>query len=396
MMKKLFLTLTVMLALSAMAKNEPFLTKVYDFMPAPGQFVNTLPAFNAGDTKADVLARVAEDICGYYDVEDGDSTMVYKPAMISLGSYGGYVVVGFDHPVVNVKGDYDFQIFGNGFFGTTAATGGSSEPGIVMVSYDANGNGLPDDPWYELAGSEYNSPKTQHDFTITYYKPDENKVPTPDPITKQIIDNTYIRWTSNDVNPDSVSGYVCKNIYHSQSYWPQWISDETLTFKGTKLCNNAEDYSGVGTFWIQFCKGWGYVDNSIDFDPLSPRENVDSTRMNYGFKIDWAVDEDGVPVTLPMIHFVKVYNAMNQYCGWLGETSTEVGGGLDYHPQTEAPKILKGDVNADGEVNVSDVTTLTAYIQGTKHPGYNPVTLDVNGDGNVDAGDVTALISITM
>ena len=118
--------------------------------------------------------------------------------------------------------------------------------------------------------------------------------------------------------------------------------------------------------------------------------------MNYGFKIDWAVDEDGVPVTLPMIHFVKVYNAMNQYCGWLGETSTEVGGGLDYHPHTEAPKILKGDVNADGEVNVSDVTTLTAYIQGTKYPGYNPVALDVNGDGNVDAGDVTALISITM
>lgn len=160
MMKKLFLTLTVMLALSAMAKNEPFLTKVYDFMPAPGQFVNTLPAFNTGDTKADVLARVAEDICGYYDIDEGDTTMVYKPAMISLGSYGGYVVVGFDHPVVNVKGDYDFQIFGNGFFGTTAATGGSSEPGIVMVSYDANGNGLPDDPWYELAGSEYNSPKT--------------------------------------------------------------------------------------------------------------------------------------------------------------------------------------------------------------------------------------------
>lgn len=77
MMKKLFLTLTVMLALSAMAKNEPFLTKVYDFMPAPGQFVNTLPAFNAGDTKADVLARVAEDICGYYDIDEGDTTMVY-------------------------------------------------------------------------------------------------------------------------------------------------------------------------------------------------------------------------------------------------------------------------------------------------------------------------------
>ena len=39
-------------------------------------------------------------------------------------------------------------------------SGGSSEPGIVLVSKDTNGNGLADDEWYELAGSEYNSPAT--------------------------------------------------------------------------------------------------------------------------------------------------------------------------------------------------------------------------------------------
>lgn len=69
-MKKLFLTLTVMLALSAMAKNEPFLTKVYDFMPAPGQFVNTIPEVNVGDTKETVLKRAEEMICGRYEEND--------------------------------------------------------------------------------------------------------------------------------------------------------------------------------------------------------------------------------------------------------------------------------------------------------------------------------------
>lgn len=147
MMKKIFLTLTVMLALSAMAKNEPFLTRVYDFMPAPGQFVNTIPEVNVGDTKETVLKRAEEMICGRYEENDwGQMEMIYKPGMISLGSYGGYVVVGFDHPVVNVKGDYDFQIFGNGMYTTNPNAGGCSEPGIVLVSYDANGNGLPDDP----------------------------------------------------------------------------------------------------------------------------------------------------------------------------------------------------------------------------------------------------------
>lgn len=384
-------------SLCAMADNEPFLTKVYDFMPAPGQFVNSLPEAKAGDTKADVLARVAEAICGRYEENDwGKTEMIYKPSMVSLGSYGGYVVVGFDHPVVNVRGDYDFQIFGNAFMATGSTTGGSSEPGIVMVSYDANGNGLPDDPWYELAGSEYSSPKTQHAYAITYYKPDENKVKTPDPNNKSITDLTYVRWTSNDVNSDSISGYVYKNSFHAQSYWPQWAEGETLTFSGSKLCNNATDQSGKGTYWVQQCKGWGYVDNRPDYDPYSQQEDADTTIMNRGFKIDWAVDADGVPVHLPMVHFIKVYNAVNQYCGWLGETSTEVAGGIDFHPQTAAPEVLKGDVDANGTVDVSDVTVITNMILGQKQAGYNAVAVDMNGDSAIDVSDVTSIINTIL
>ncbi|MDO4510489.1 MAG: dockerin type I repeat-containing protein [Bacteroidales bacterium] len=381
-MKKLLLSLFALMALSATAENEPFLTKVYDLMAAPGQFTNTMPKCSAGETKADVLKRAAEAICGRYEEDDwGDVEMIYKPGMISLGGYGGYVVVGFDHPVVNVKGDYDFQIFGNGFMATGSTSGGSSEPGIVMVSYDANGNGLPDDPWYELAGSEYASPKTQHNFTITYYKP--------------ATDKEDIRWTSNDANPDSISGYVYRNTFHQQNYWPLWAEGETLTFTGTKLANNAVDLSGTGSNWFQTCKAWGYVDNRSDYDPLSGWE-YDEATMNRGFKIDWAVDADGTPVSLPMVHFIKVYNAMNQQCGWIGETSTEVAGGIDFHPQAAVPEPLKGDVNADGNVDVSDVTALINCILGQKSAGYNPVAIDVTADGNVDVSDVTALINLIL
>ena len=117
-MKKntILLALSALMSLSAVAENQPFLTKVYDFLSAPGQFVNTMPDAEAGDAKESILKRVEEAICGRYEENDwGQMEMIYKPGMISLGSYGGYVVVGFDHPVVNVKGDYDFQIFGNAF-----------------------------------------------------------------------------------------------------------------------------------------------------------------------------------------------------------------------------------------------------------------------------------------
>jgi hypothetical protein len=38
-------------------------------------------------------------------------------------------------------------------------------------------------------------------------------------------------------------------------------------------------------------------------------------------------------VELAGIHFVKVYTGVNQYCGWLGETSTEIMGAEDFHIQ---------------------------------------------------------------
>ena len=69
-----------------------------------------------------------------------------------LGGWGGYIVVGFDHSIEN-KGGYDFSIKGNAF-------DSSNEPGIVWVMQDVNGDGLPNDEWYELKGSEYGKPET--------------------------------------------------------------------------------------------------------------------------------------------------------------------------------------------------------------------------------------------
>ncbi len=53
---------------------------------------------------------------------------------------------------------------------------------------------------------------------------------------------------------------------------------------------------------------------------------------------------------------------------------------------------LAGDVNGDGLVDASDVTTLIAVITGTTTSDR----ADVNGDGVIDASDVTALIGIVL
>ncbi len=77
----------------------------------------------------------------------------------------------------------------------------------------------------------------------------------------------------------------------------------------------------------------------------------------------------------------KSYNGVAVY-----KIGKNVGGG-------EQPGI-KGDVNADGVVNASDVTALINKVLGTAD--YADATCDVNGDGAVNASDVTALINMVL
>jgi hypothetical protein len=310
--KRNVLVLTGLLSVLSLPAQErsPYIHRVYDFVPAPGQFINVSPEYEAGDTQADILRKTEALLAGE------------ESRMISLGAYGGYVVFGFDHPVVNVPGKADFKVFGNVFINPQpGAMSESSEPGIVMVSHDTNGNGFPDDEWYELAGSEYNQPATIHNYRITYYKPDANKAPSPDANYPQLTDTTYIRWVDNAGN----QGYVAKNTFHYQPYYPQWIDADSLVFEGARLADNYV-VDGTGNYLLH-AFDWGYADNASNAGDLS------------AFNIEWAVDSVGEKKYLPEIHFIKVYTAVNQYCGWLGESSTEISGAMDLHPEASTTAV---------------------------------------------------------
>lgn len=280
---------------------SPYISRVMEYSPAPGQFVNTMPEYEEGDTYATMLRKAEDAIAGT------------NRSLISLGGWGGYVTFAFDHSVVNAPNQSDFLIEGNAFYSSSSNKNGSSEPGIVMVSIDINQNGMPDDPFYELAGSEYHTPSTIHQYALTYHRTPTNHTPQPDK-KNSLTDTTYILWTNNQ----GEQGYVYKNTFHTQNYFPLWLADSTLTFHGTRLPDNAVDQSGKGTMWVLHPYDYGYADSH-------PNDSI----SRCSFDIDWAINAEGQPAQLPCIDFVRVYTGVQQQCGWIGEISTEISHARD-------------------------------------------------------------------
>lgn len=267
------------------AASRAATVRVFEYLPAPGLWVSGYmygPLFTAT-----TMAEACEYAQSRFDIN----------YMISLGAWGGYVVAGFDHSVDNSGGGVDLAIRGNPY-------DYQSEPGIVWVAQDENGDGLPNDTWYELAGSEYDSPATLRDYSVTYYQPTRPQA--------------AVVWRDNRGN----GGTVDHNAYWnpSQSYYQPWLPQGQCTFYGTRLVDRSRVEASGQTVVPPF--DWGYADNAgkSDYDGQFCL-----------FRLSNARTFDGRPADLKYIDFVKIQTGQMGKTALLGETSTEVHHIVDYH-----------------------------------------------------------------
>lgn len=240
--------------------SNKYVTTLFEYLPAPGQFINT----------------------GLGDME-GAKSILGKEGIVSLGSWGGYIVLGFDHTVINKKDAPDIMVVGN-------PLPNFAEPGIIWVMEDENGNGLPDDTWYEVAGSEFDKPGYVRDYEVTFTR--------PDPVTADVP------WRDNKGN----KGVVETNIYHTQPYFPEWIKTSEYTLKGSLLSSRNIDMSNP-RYITSAPFDWGYADNTMGGDAI---------------EISNAIDKNGKKVVLKGVDFIKIQTGVQANMGWLGELSTEV------------------------------------------------------------------------
>ncbi len=260
---------------------------VFDLLPAPGQFVGQISGAIQAEANSYAEKRINQD-----------------KNYISLGAWGGYIVVGFDHSIYNKSEGYDFYIMGNAFKG-------SSEPGIVYVMQDENGNGKPDDTWYELCGSETGKAETYQNYEVTYYRAPQTNMP--------------LQWVDNRGNSGSID---------LKPSFPSWVKENQYSLRGTRLKANTRHEN----LWYNDAYEWGYADNwGTDF---TGGENANADVAGNGFKIENAMYPDGKKVNLRYIDFIKVQTGIQSVAGVLGELSTEVFGFTD-NQMGEAPATLQ-------------------------------------------------------
>jgi hypothetical protein len=279
----LFLVLTILMIScngntpSAPNGTSAYITRVFDYIYAPGQHA---------------LLANKSDTLNFKGEPTNDKGWLY------LGGFGGYVVAGFDHNVLNSEG-YDFEVY--------ALQGASPEPGVVYVMPDTNKDGLPNDSWYELKGNQFAN--SRRNYWVRYYK------------VSGTISNTS--WKdSQGSGGELIPGFGSANS--ASWWWPATIAD-SITFHGTRLPDSYDNNSSGGTeYWTvppaRFT--WGYVKNNNGTD-------YDATAGANKFDISNAVDSLGNAVNLPEIRFIKVQTGVFQQAGWLNEVSTEVRGAKD-------------------------------------------------------------------
>lgn len=276
---------------------NPYITSIFDFDPAPGMFANDLykDGFKKEDMLRTALGRINETNVGY---------------QLDLGGFGGSIIVGFDHTVVNVAGQSDFRIYG----GDLTDKANPPAPGIVYVAYDKNGNGKPDeDEWYEIAGSQHTKANTTKNFKITYHKKAAGAPVVVGGPNDMFSDREHVLCENN--SPES---YYLPRSKSKKEYYPLWATQTAVTYEGTRLnVDFVTARPGQTTLWNFTAPQWGYA-NAVNPD----------------IDIDWAVDKNGNKANLPGINFIKVVNCVSEPMGLCHQQSsmaTKFAGAGDLH-----------------------------------------------------------------
>ena len=349
-------TLITLTLAAAPAAAGDFASAVAGYAPAPGQRVGD-PAFN---DPARALGPPAGE----------GTTLGNATSVVTLGGFGGSITLAFDETVRDDPRNplgLDAIVFGNAFWQsldgglTGESTARFAEAGVIEISSDANGNGLPDDPWYVIPGSSLPDPPSSAFRTMTWPDaPDSSGYELPAEFTPP----PPFFLLNPDAPAEAHRGYAdCSPTLRLGDY-----SGATGAASDNELTQPEDDPAvDPGAFY------------TVPDDPalvgVDPR-----AAGGDAFDIASAVDPDtGAPANLTGFDFIRIRTGVSASLGPLGEISTEIDAVADVRPA--------GDFDGDDVVNSDD---LGALLAAWGRPGG---LFDLTADGAVDSADLGVLLA---
>ncbi len=363
------------IAIGASASANPFASRVLRYDPAPGQFVND-PFFN------DPTAALNAPVGGGVVAPDNSK-------LVSLGGFGGVLVLGFDAPVMDHPSNplgLDAIVFGNAFWVGGDANRRWAEAAVIEISRDDNANGLADDAWYLIPGSHITDPAAQ--FEVQTWD-DDVADPTHPPASIAAV-------------PPGKSGLWTTSTWRLPALFDATVVENPLGSGATD--EGVWGYADFSpTLVLGDLDGDGFVDDPeitpehfyvTPDDPLTVGVDHGSAGGD-AFDIAWAIDpHTNAPAGIDRFHFIRLTAGVNVSAGVFGEKSPEIGGVADAAPG-------RGDVNCDGVINAGDIDAFVAAI--TNPDAYRALygdcllrNADTNADGAANAGDIDSFVDLVV
>lgn len=248
----------------------------------------------------------------------------------SIGAFGGYMTFAFDKPITNDSHNpygIDFIVYGNGY-------GTNKEPGGVLVSQDGK-------KWYTLAGSMH------YELTTDW------SVPSKKLINGKVVKSVQIARDAEGKIAD---------------VWPL-----------LPIFGYVDNYLSSGN---EFAEG-SYKVTAEAGNPYN--EETVKHIIGDGFDLTWAVDENGKPVQLDQITYIRVQNVTDIQA--YGVLSPEIG----TLTRTKAAVAEVGQTAPLTSLTVNGQELIgTAPQQSTYNGAVSYYEIDLK-DKNLDAINVKAI-----
>ncbi len=359
-------------AAAACVADSSFATRIVEYRPAPGQFVNA--------------AQYRDPSRALGPPTGGGTIGPDNTGVVTLGGFGGSITLGFDRPILdhacNPMG-LDFIVFGNASYVSGNPNRRFAECAIVEVSRDDNHNGLADDAWYLIPGSHLAAPFPQHVFTVAWDN-DTSDPALPPALASWLPPGTPAfppaqSWqTSTFRLPPSVFGVnaVLVNPYGpdaaDEGVWGYADHTPTLLL-GDMDGDNAVDNAGISP------DGFYTVPDDPRAVGISPGSGGGD-----GFDIAWAVDPaTGAGAGLDRVDFVRITNPVHALLGPVGEWSAEIDAVAIVRPSGHP-----ADFDGNGVVGVPDIFAfLSAWFAADPRA-------DIDGIPGVSVPDIFAFLSL--